>query len=76
MEQDGLQLALQPDKFNTLEIRVRLRIDDVYAPPLSRDVLRADVRLAGISILKFSQGTNFAVTPEEAAHCATLCGPP
>jgi EVE domain len=67
MEQEGLQFAVQPDKFNTPQMRVRLRIDEVYAPPLSRDVLKADVRLAELSILKFSQGTNFAVTPEEAA---------
>jgi hypothetical protein len=60
MEGDGPEFAVQPDKFNTLEVRVRLRIDEVYAPLLSRDVLRADVGLAELSILKNPQGTNFA----------------
>ena len=46
-------------------MRVRLRIDDVYPVPLSRDVLRG--RLPDLSILQSPQGTNFAVTPEEAA---------
>jgi 5-methylcytosine-specific restriction protein B len=46
---------------------VSLRIDEVVTPPLPRDALRADVRLAELSILKFAQGTNFAVTPDEDA---------
>jgi 5-methylcytosine-specific restriction protein B len=65
IEQDGLQFAVQPDKFDRQDLRVRLQIDDVYPVPLSRDVLRA--RLPDLSILQSPQGTNFAVSPEEAA---------
>jgi 5-methylcytosine-specific restriction protein B len=39
----------------------------VIAPPLSREALKADSRLEDLSILRFSQGTNFPVTPEQAA---------
>ena len=65
LEQDGLQFAVQPEKFDRPELRVRLRIDDLYPVPLSRDILRA--RLPDLSILQSPQGTNFAVTQEEAA---------
>ena len=65
MEQDGLEFAVQPDRFHKEDLRVRLRIDDIYPMPLSRDVLRAS--LPDLSILQSPQGTNFAVTQEEAA---------
>ena len=64
MEQDGLQFAIQADKFDK-GLRVRLQIDDVYPVPLSRSVLLA--ALPDLAILQSPQGTNFAVTPEEAA---------
>ena len=60
------RFAHDTEKFAGSQRRVRLRIDAVIKPPLSRDVVRADVRLADLSIVKFSQGTNFAVTPEQA----------
>src|ERR1700733_12668133 len=61
------EFAFTKEKFTGPQLRVRLRIDEVFTPPLSRDALKADVRLAELSILKFAQGTNFAVTPEEDA---------
>jgi hypothetical protein len=61
------EFALTKEKFSGPQLRVRLRIDKVFTPPLSRDALKADVRLAELSILKFAQGTNFAVTPDEDA---------
>lgn len=64
VEQDGLQFAVQADKFDKTALRVRLRIDDLYSEPLSRSVLMA--RLPDLSILQSPQGTNFAVSPEEA----------
>jgi hypothetical protein len=64
---DENEFALTKEKFMGPQLRVRLRIDGVFAPPLSRDALRADVRLADLSILKYAQGTNFAVSPEEGA---------
>jgi hypothetical protein len=63
-EQDGQQFAVQPERFDKPGLRVRLRIDDVYSEPLSRSSLMP--RLPGLSILQSPQGTNFAVTPEEA----------
>lgn len=59
--------SLQPERFSSPHLGVRVQVDAAIAPPLSREVLRAEIRLAGLSILKFSQGTNFHVTPEEAA---------
>ncbi len=64
MEQDGLQFAVQPDRFDKQGLRVRLRVEHVYPTPLSRDVVRA--RLPDLSVLQSPQGTNFPVTPEEA----------
>lgn len=65
LEQDGVEFAVQADRFDKEDLRVRLRIDEVFAPPLSRDLLKA--RQPDLSILRTAQGTNFAVTPEEAA---------
>jgi len=64
MEQDGLQFAVQPDKFSSPALRVQLRIKNVNPVTLSRDVLKA--RLPDLSILQSPQGTNFSVTQEEA----------
>jgi 5-methylcytosine-specific restriction enzyme B len=63
-EQDGLQFAVQPEKFDKAGLRVRLRIDAAYTEALSRSALMA--RLPDLSILQSPQGTNFSVTPEEA----------
>jgi hypothetical protein len=74
MEQDGLQFAVQADKFEKPSLRVLLQIDEVYQVPLSREVLRA--RLPDLSILQSPQGTNFAVTPEEVDVIRELLTPP
>jgi len=60
------EFAISKEKFSGPQLRVRLRIDEVFTPPLSRDAMKADVRLAELSILKFAQGTNFLVTPDQA----------
>ena len=49
MDQDGLQFAVQADKFDKPGLRVLLRIEDVYPLTLSRDVLKA--RLPDLSIV-------------------------
>jgi hypothetical protein len=73
-EQDGLQFAVQAEKFDKPGLRVQLRIENVYPVALSRDVLKAS--LPDLSILQSPQGTNFAVTPEEAlAIREMLAGP-
>ena len=65
MEQDDPRFALQADKFDKPALRVRLSIKEVYPVPLSRSFLMAS--LPDLSILQSPQGTNFAVTPAEAA---------
>ncbi len=74
MEQDGLQFAVQADKFDKSGLRVRLRIDDVYPETLSRDALKE--ALPDLSILQSPQGTNFGITPEEAAVIREMLTPP
>lgn len=65
-EEEGLRFAREPERFNSPQLRVRLRLDHAVSPVLSREVLKADTRLEQLSILKFSQGTNFVVTPTQA----------
>ena len=59
--------AVQPEKFKGTETRVRLSIDTVVRPPLSKGDLKSDARLTELSILNTSQGTNFPVTEDQAA---------
>jgi 5-methylcytosine-specific restriction protein B len=49
------------------EARARVRIDRVLAPYLPRPVVQGEPRLASLSIQMNWQGTNFAVTAEQAA---------
>jgi hypothetical protein len=56
--------------------RCRLRIDRVLSPFLAKDTLRNDERLAALSILVNAQGTNFPVTPAQAAVIDELIGDP
>jgi 5-methylcytosine-specific restriction protein B len=53
-------------------LRVRLRIGQVFDDPPSRDVLRDDPRLIGLSFLRAPQGTNFPVSQKEAAALLDL----
>ena len=74
MDQDGLQFAVQADKFDKPGLRVLLRIEDVYPLTLSRDVLKA--RLPDLSIVQSPQGTNFSISPEEALVIREMLTPP
>lgn len=74
IEQDGLEFAVQADKFDKPGLRVLLRIEDVYPVTLSRGVIRE--RLPDLSILQSPQGTNFAITPEEAVVIREMLTPP
>jgi MoxR-like ATPase len=65
-EEEELQFARELlEGFNLPQLRVRLRLDQVISPALSKEILKSDARLVQLSILKFSQGTNFIVTPGE-----------
>jgi hypothetical protein len=72
---DELTFAIEQDKFKGSRLRVRLRIDFVLPQLLSRSTLKADPRLAELSILRFSQGTNFVVTAEQAQVINSLIEP-
>ena len=74
MEQDALQFAVQTDRFDKPALRVRLQIDEVYPVALSREALRS--ALPDLSILQSPQGTNFTVSPEEAALIREMLQPP
>ncbi len=65
-EEESFQFAHDQERFSGEQLRVRLRLDQVVSPALSKEGLKADARLSQLSILKFSQGTNFMVTPGEA----------
>ena len=60
------RFVIDAGKFSGPQLRVRLRIGRALARTLTRSELKTDPRLADLSILKFSQGTNFPVTPEQA----------
>jgi hypothetical protein len=66
MQEEELAFAVQPEKFQGTLTRVRLSIDQVVSPVLSRTDLKSDPRLSELSILKASQGTNFSVSDDEA----------
>jgi 5-methylcytosine-specific restriction protein B len=57
---------LDPDKFSGKKLSVRLQIERVLPTAISRETIRRDPAFANLSILRAPQGTNFAVTPEQA----------
>jgi 5-methylcytosine-specific restriction protein B len=71
-DEAGKQFALKPDDLDQEETRVRISIERVVEPPLLRTALKADGRLAELSILRYGQATNFPVTAEEAGVLDSL----
>src|SRR5262249_571437 len=63
-DDDVLRFAVQPEALEGTRPRVRLKIDAVVRPALSKHELRADSRLSELSILRYSQAANFPVTKE------------
>lgn len=53
---------------------VEYRLTSILPSPLHRSVLKQDVRLKDLSILKMASGTNFRVTPEQWAALQELAG--
>jgi len=64
--ESGKRFILDQNKLGGIQPRVLIRITRVIDPRLSRITIKAQPGLSGLSILKQAQGTNFAVTPEEA----------
>src|SRR5262249_20136834 len=59
-------------RFHEEQLRVRLAIRRVIDPILSRREIQAHAALGELSILKFSNATNFRVRPEEAEVIETM----
>jgi MoxR-like ATPase len=59
----------------TNQTRVKLAIEGLVTPPLTRQTLQQNPELANLSILRFSQATNFPVTDHEAAIIDALVKP-
>lgn len=56
-----------PDKFSGPRLRVRIDIERVLRPRLSRQQISADEALASLPNLKFANATNFKLAPTQAA---------
>ena len=59
--------VLDSIKLGGVQPRVLIRIAKVCEPTIRRSAIQVNPRLSGLSILRMPQGTNFAVTPAEAA---------
>jgi len=60
------KFTLQHEKFEGDQLRVRLRIERRLAHPILRQTLLQHATLDSLAILVAPQGTNFAVSPEQA----------
>lgn len=74
MPQDAAEQAFvrSDDRFDGNHLRVRVHIDEVLPNCITRQELAADPVLQELPILKFAQGTNFPVQPDQAAVLAAL----
>jgi hypothetical protein len=66
-EQEGAQFIRDPEKFGGVGTRVRLSIDRVFEPPLSREELKAHPLLKDLPVMKFANATNYRIGAEEDA---------
>jgi hypothetical protein len=63
---EQLRFVREREKFAGDQLRVKLRIVKRIGPVISRKYLMSRPELAGLSILRCAQGTNFRVTREQA----------
>ena len=68
--------VVDADALPEVDFRCRLGIDRVFSPYLPKVLLQNDPRLNSLSILNYWQGTNFPVTPEQAAVIDELLAEP
>jgi hypothetical protein len=66
------QFVVSKDAFKDVELRVQLRIDKVLPRILPKESLNNDPVLVGLTLLKAAQGTNFALTAEQAQALTKL----
>ena len=57
---------MKDPSLNTERVRVRIGLRRILDPILGREQIKGTAALANLSILRFSNATNFRVTPEEA----------
>ena len=60
------------DKFSGPRLRVRITVERVLRPRLTRQQITADATLVSLPNLKFANATNFKLTPEQAASLDEL----
>lgn len=74
MEQDELEESFYKDisGFEGKQLRVRLHIEKILPERIKKSALQADPILKGFYFLKFPQGTNFKLTPKQAAALKAL----
>jgi predicted RNA-binding protein with PUA-like domain len=65
----------EPELFGVARRQVPMRVEHSFPQVLTRDSLKQERRLSEHSILKFSQGTIFPVSPSEAAVLRSFCDP-
>jgi len=65
--QEGPQFILDPSKFEGEALRVRMSIDRVVDPPLSRATMQGHQVLRDLGIIKFANATNYRLSEEEDA---------
>jgi MoxR-like ATPase len=78
-EQEGARFIRDPAKFEGEGMRVRLSIDRVIEPPISKPDLIADPRLKDLGVIRFSNATNYKISKEEDAALQGMIdgsGPP
>jgi hypothetical protein len=63
---EQLRFVRESEKFAGDQLRVKLRIVKRIGAVISRKYLMSRPELAGLSILRCAQGTNFRVTREQA----------
>ena len=70
MEQDGLQFAVQPEKFDKQDLRVRLRVDEALnlIPEISGNRLMVSIRF-----MRHGHDDRLHPANEDCAFELTLC---
>jgi len=73
---DEASYRRKPEAYEGPRRRVRVAIDDLVQPRLTRARLRSDEVLSQLPNLRFAQGTNFPVTPEQDELLLRMIGLP
>ena len=75
MEEEGSQekeFALDTDKFDGKQWRVKVKINQLLSRPITRQICKDNPSLSSLRVLKMAQGTNYEVTDEEHSEIQKL----